>query len=79
MSLAAGLPHAAVGILTRQHISWDPVHTGQHHFTRTSRTPLLQQTQFSYCMGVVRKAKNCYMLSAGVQSFKVKPVEATVQ
>ena len=69
MSLGAGLPHAAVGILTRQHISWDPVHTGQHHFTRTSHTLLLQQTQFSYCMGVVKNLREAAICL--VQAFKV--------
>ena len=75
MSLGAGLPHAAVGILTRQHISWDPVHTGQHHLTRTSHTLLLQQTQFSYCLDVVGDFRKAAMLCVGVQSFKVKPVK----
>ena len=51
----------------------------QHHLTRTSHTMLLQQIRFSYCLHVVGDLRKAAMLSAGVQSLKVKPVEAAVQ
>ena len=72
---------AAVGILTRQHISRDSVHTAQTTSSHEnfSHSAFIQQTRFSYCLHVVGDFREAAMLSAGVQSLKVKPVEAAVQ
>ena len=71
---------AAVGILTRQHISRDSVHTATtSSHENFSHSASIQQTRFSYCLHVVGDLRKAAMLSAGVQSLKVKPVEAAVQ
>ena len=80
MSLGAGLPHGRSGDPdTPTYFPGLGPHSRQHHLTRTSHTLLLQQTRFSYCLHVVGDLRKAAMLSAGLQSLKVKPVETAVQ
>ena len=72
---------AAVGILTRQHISRDSVHTAGNIISREllNFSHSASATNSVFLLHVVGDLREAAMLSAGLQSFQVKPVEAAVQ